>query len=170
MVVFIRPYREDDLQSLIEIYKSVFAEPPWNEEWTSEQIMADLEFALSQENPIVLVAENSSGILGFTWGYKMPFEKFGFLKGKVKEKSNYMDEIAVCSEKRIRGVGTKLGEKYLEISESQGIEEAVLRTDVRNPASMALFRKLGFKSLRIRNSNYPFREYFSQEVGGWDGN
>ena len=82
MVVFtetkIRAYSEEDLQQVLEIYKAVFAEPPWNENWADEEVLRDIEFASSQDSLIFLVAENGQGIAGFSWGYKLPFEKFPF--------------------------------------------------------------------------------------------
>lgn len=177
----IRKFKESDLESLIGVYKSAFAEPPWNEfmkctncgveyglkeveelvlngnkckrcgiypvtlreYWTREDIIEDLEFCKKQQSPIILVAENDDGLIGYTWGYKLPFEKFPFLEGLVPEKSSYMDEIAVKADKRLRGIGTMLGKSYLEEALNQGMDAVTLRTDERNVASMALFRKLG---------------------------
>ncbi|MBW3002660.1 GNAT family N-acetyltransferase [Candidatus Woesearchaeota archaeon] len=193
LVVFIRPYRKNDIEQIIAVYKSAFAEPPWDEFkkcsaceveygikeseragnackkcdsplelvdfWSSEEIIQDLEFALSQPNQLVLVAENSNGIAGFTWGYRLPFEKFPFLEGKINPSTLYIDEIAVRGDKRLRGVGTRLGQAFLESAKAQSLEEATLRTDERNPASIALFRKLGFREMRIYDPEFPSRVY-----------
>lgn len=197
MIVFIvRFYDPGDLEQLIKVYQSAFAEPPWNEFkkcskcgasygifeinldlkyckkcneklelvefWSSEDIKQDLEFALSQKNPIVLVAENSEGLEGFCWGYQMPFEKFPFLIGKCDMDSNYMDEIAVKSNKRRKGIGLSLCKEYLFRTDSN---EIVLRTDNRNSASMSLFRKAGFLSLNIYDPQYSYRVYLSLKFG-----
>ncbi|MBD3303798.1 GNAT family N-acetyltransferase [Candidatus Woesearchaeota archaeon] len=193
LVVFIRPYKKSDIDQVIAVYKSAFAEPPWDEFkkcsaceveygikesarardickkcdsplelidfWSSEDIIQDLEFALSQQNKAVLVAENSAGIAGFTWGYKLPFEKFPFLEGKISPGTLYMDEIAVRGDRRLRGAGTRLGQAFLKSAKAQGLEEAALRTDERNPASIALFRKLGFKEMGINDPGFPNRVY-----------
>lgn len=193
LVVFIRPYEERDVQQIIAVYKSAFAEPPWDEFkkcsacnvgygikeseragdackkcnsllelvdfWSSEEIIQDLEFALSQPNTVVLVAENSRGIAGFTWGYRLPFEKFPFLKGKIGPSTLYMDEMAVQGNKRLRGVGTRLGQAFLDAAKAQGLEEATLRTDERNPASIALFKKLGFRKMNTYDPEFPSRVY-----------
>mgnify|MGYP005660655795 CR=1 FL=1 len=43
LVVFtVRPYDCKDLNSVISIYQAVFAEPPWNESWTREEVIEDL--------------------------------------------------------------------------------------------------------------------------------
>ena len=169
--VIIRPYEKEDLKGLIQVYKSAFAEPPWNESWSDEDIIKDLEFAISQRDPIILVAQNKDGLAGMTWGYKLPIEKFPFLERKVPTNSSYMDEIAVAGNKRFKGVGTLLGRAYIDIAaqQNQGI---VLRTDDRNEASMTLFRKLGLKGIpditnpkgNIYDPQYQNRIYLMKDL------
>ncbi|MGV8141755.1 MAG: GNAT family N-acetyltransferase [Candidatus Woesearchaeota archaeon] len=236
----IRPYTTIDFKQLSEVYKSAFAEPPWNEYmkctecgvnygkdeieftpmiaqgrfsrveydlmtarydnckncgiditpeiaiqntygdymvptdkiipyWSDEEIQKDLEFAQTQKSPIILVAEDGNRLSGFTWGYRLPIEKFPFLQGNVRNNSNYMDEMAVRGDTRTKGLGTMLGTEYISECRAQGIEQIVLRTDERNAASMALFSKLGFRPLTANGSTtydpeYPQRIYLSMEV------
>ncbi len=154
LVVFtIRPFRESDLDQLISVYQSAFAEPPWNEEWTAEQVEEDLRYAQKQDDCVVLVACDDDRLVGFTWGYRMPIEKFPFLEGLVEQGANYMDEMAVLKQNRTKGVGTLLGKEYFRIVSEKGAPESVLRTDRRNTASVALFGKLGYT--RVMDSDSP---------------
>lgn len=155
----VRNYNERDLQKLISVYQSVFAEPPWNETWSAEDIKEDLNFALSQVQPIALVAEQNNQFTGFSWGYKLPFEYFPFLAGKVNPHCSYLDEIAVIKTARKQGIGKILGNVYFSQARQMGIDNIVLRTDERNKASMALFDSLGFKLLGVRDPKYPNRQY-----------
>ena len=165
MVVFtVRPYKDSDLQELIKVYKSAFAEPPWNETWTSEEIIEDLEFAKSQKDPIVLVAEKDDGLTGFTWGYRLPLKKFPFLIGKVSDNVSYVDEISIRGNARRQGMGSLLVNGFQRIVNGQGIDEVVLRTDERNPASMALFKKLGYESFGVYDPKYPDRIYLRRKL------
>lgn len=148
----------------IEVYQVAFAEPPWNESWSREDVETDLRKCLSSPNPIVLVAEDAGRLVGFTAGYRTPFSEFPFLEGIVRERSSYMDEIAVLASMRGRGVGRSLGEAYLQAVVKQGMEQAVLRTDERNGASMALFRSLGFQSLEIWDPKYKNRIYLARGI------
>ena len=140
--------------------------------WSKVDITKDLEFALEQPDSLVLVAGNSDELAGFTWGYRIPFDKFPFLKGKVSTESSYMDEIAVRGDKRLRGIGTLLGKDYIETVKQQRLSEVVLRTDERNSSSILLFGKLGFqeipdvKSLRgkIYDPKFPNRIYLRRTV------
>ena len=141
--------------------------------WSFQEIEQDLESGRSQRNPFVLVADNGKGLMGFTWGYQLPLEKFPCLAGKVPKETNYMDEIAVGRSKREKGIGTALGLKYLERAQEQGMLEVVLRTDERNEASMGLFKKLGFISIpntksargKIYDPEYPDRIYLRRRLG-----
>lgn len=139
-----RPYDLEDLDKVVSLYKEAFAEPPWCESWTTEEVVKDVEYALSQPQPIMLVGEECGNVVGFTWGYKIPMDNFPFLERLVQENASYMDEIAVGKNARKRSVGTDLGKAYIQIARSLSCREVVLRTDQRNSASMALFRRLGF--------------------------
>lgn len=173
LVVFIRPAKESDLEQIIDIYQRAFAGPPWNEVWSAEEIIKDLEFARSQPNPIVLVAEIDNKLVGVTWGYQLPLEKFPFLDGKVDERASYMDETAVLPEKWGKGIGPLLGREYLRVAEQQGMSEIVLRTDVRNRSSMRLFRKLGLRGIpdqeslrkKVYDPEFFYRIYLRKELG-----
>ncbi len=124
-----------------------------------------MDFAFSQSFNLVLVADRGCSLLGFTWGYKLPLDKFPFLSGIVCENASYMDEVAVRGNERGKSIGTFLGRKYLEKSRKNGIREVVLRTDETNTASMALFRKLGFTDLKVRDPEFERRIYLAKKLG-----
>lgn len=127
--------------------------------WSSEEIGADLHYAQTQENPLVLVSETNGELTGFSWGYTLPLEKFPFLKGNVPARAQYMDEIAVRSDRRKKGIGKALGTAYLKRIQERGLPEVILRTDERNESSMSLFKSLGFSSTGIYDPDYPTRLY-----------
>lgn len=149
LIVFtVRPYSEADLKDLIGVYQAAFAEPPWNESWSAEDVEKDLRFAQQQKDSIVLVASQLGKLAGFTWGYKIPLEKFPFLRNLVDQNANYMDEIAVTGQRRLCGIGKQLGNSYLDEVRARGQKQSILRTDERNPASMALFAGIGYEPVR----------------------
>ena len=159
----VRNQNINDITQIIEIYQQAFAEPPWNEVWTKEQVVEDLTYAKAQKNSIILVAELHQKIVGFTWGYELPIDKFPFLKKIVQATANYMDEIAIDPTIRMNGVGKYLGTEYLKRAQNQ----VILRTDINNQASMNLFQSLGFTPLQkdgttIFDPVYPTRIYLRQ--------
>ena len=66
--------------------------------------------------------------------------------------------------KRLRGVGTMLGSAFLEAAKAQGLREATLRTDERNPASVTLFKKIGFEKMGIYDPEFPSRIYMKKVI------
>ena len=165
----VRDYRSDDLPRVIEIYKAAFAEPPWNESWSDEEIIDDLKYCFSQSNPIVLVAEDVDDVLGVTWGYDLPLEKFPFLAGKFDGWTNYVDDLAVDPRARRRGIGALLGKEYVEVARQRVVFNVVLRTDERNPAAMKLYEGLGFCDIGVRDPKYKNRIYLSKSLEREDG-
>ena len=159
-----RQYEDRDLSQLIEVYQSAFAEPPWNETWNPEEIKQDLEFAFCEKEPIVLVAETDNILAGFVWGYNLPLEKFPWLANVIKNNANYMDEIAVRGNKRVKGIAKTMGEEYLKCVAGKNLDGVVLRTDIWNSASMALFRRLGFENTGIFDPKYKDRIYLYKEL------
>ena len=66
------------------MYKEIWKEPPWDEDfWTDELVDEDVKFALSQTDFAGKVAtrktESELFVVGFTWGYQLPKDKFPFL-------------------------------------------------------------------------------------------
>ncbi len=186
--VIVRPYRdEEDREQVIELYRSSFAEPPWNEYmkcsscgveygeaevqtisekedahyckkcceplkfeefWSREAVKEELEFALAQGDSVVLVAEDKEGRLaGILWGYKVSFEKYPFLKGKIREDANYWDTVAVKKDKRKMGVATMLGESYLERAKLLGVSQVVGRIRDEVEHTHLLVKKFGFSTI-----------------------
>lgn len=146
--------------------------------WTVEAAIADLEAGLSREKPIALVAEQDNEIVGFTWGYKLPFSDFEFLSDKVLPKSSYMDEIAVKPGLWRKGIGSALCGRYVDEAEKQGMDQIVLRTLERFKAPMALYEKFGFEPVLNKEGNKVYepkppsgRIYLQKEIGKrayWD--
>lgn len=208
--VVVRPYEETDLEQVIEIYQSGFAEPPWNEYmkcsscgieygeaevqtikeedgdgckkcgkpleleefWSGETVKEELEFAIAQADSVVLVAEDKDGLAGILWGYRASFEKYQFLKGKIREDANYWDTVAVKSDMRGNGVATLLGENYLERAKRLGVSQVVGRIREEVEQTHLLVKKFGFSTIpeqrdagkRIYDPNYRNNLYITKDL------
>lgn len=208
--VVVRSYKPEDLEQVIKIYRSGFAEPPWNEYlkcsscgieygeaevgaiekkddvhckkcdeplgleefWSREAVKEELEFALAQADSVVLVAENKDGLAGILWGYRASFEKYPFLKGKVREDANYWDAVAVKSDRRGRGVATLLGENYLERAKQLGVSQVVGRIREEVEQTHLLVKKFGFSTIseqkdpdrRIYDPKYHDNLYITKDL------
>jgi ribosomal protein S18 acetylase RimI-like enzyme len=107
-------------------------------------VIKDIAYGLSRPGSVALVAENGIGVAGFIWGYRINDEKRALLKGSISDCTTYLDDVAVDASKRIRGVGSALVREFLARSAALGFTDSVLRTDINNAASMALFRSCGY--------------------------
>jgi len=133
--------------------------------FTREEVIDDLESSLTKKGPISLVLENVEGLLGFTWGYDLPIERFSFLKEYNPRLTSYLAEIAVDGSSRERGVGRQLVERYFWEAERLGKKEVILRTDKTNRASMKLFETTGFLPMGIIDPQHERRRYLIKQLG-----
>lgn len=81
---------------------------------------------------------------------------------KDKRQRGYIAMLAVKSEYRGHGIGSKLVSLVVETMKEKGVDEVVLETEVINTAAMRLYENLGFvRSKRLYryylNSNDAFR-------------
>lgn len=209
-VIVVRPYTSEDLEQVIEIYRSGFAEPPWNEYmkcsscgieygeaevgaiekeddvhckncdepleleefWSRKTVKEELEFALAQADSVVLVAEDKDGLAGILWGYRASFEKYPFMKGKVREDANYWDTVAVKRDKRGGGLATLLGKNYLERAKQLGVSQVVGRIREEVEQTHLLVRKFGFSTIpeqrdagkRVYDPSYHNNLYITKDL------
>jgi ribosomal protein S18 acetylase RimI-like enzyme len=157
-------FKEEYRKPLIDLYKEIWKEPPWNEFfWTDKMVDDDISFALDQKDFIGKLALCSNDVVGFTWGYKLPFEKFPFLKGVTRDETIYIDELAVRSDFRRRKIGATLTNLLIENAIGLGYYDLILRTDV-NGVAYAFYKSLGFDDTEVRDPTYPERTYMKKSI------
>ena len=142
--------------------------------WTEKDVNEDIAYAKSKEWNSILVADSSTGILGFTWAYNASIEKnMNFLKEAQNIDSSkkiiYVDEVATSAKSRGKGVATELEKKLFFRAENAGFEYVILRTDERNTAAMNLYRKLGFERLtygvsKTNGNKYAYDPEFNSRI------
>ncbi len=152
--------------------------------WSPKDILEDIEYCQKQRNSKFLVAETKAEtfgiryfpgieerflslgkIIGFTWGYQLPFNKFPFLRNNVNKNSGYVDELAVKSDFRRKGIGESLLLKLMKSFKEKQMKQVACRT-LTNCNAYPLFRKLGFRDIgRIDpNDMYENRVYLIKNL------
>ena len=63
-------------------------------------------------------------------------------------------KMAVSPEAQGKGIGRKLGETLLDYARSHGVKRIFLEGNTRLEASIALYRKLGFKQIPLKGNAY----------------
>ena len=76
------------------------------------------------------------------------------LKPHTEKDCYELAKMAVSPEAQGRGVGRMLGETLLEYARSIGVKRIYLEGNTRLEASIALYRKLGFKEIPLAGNAY----------------
>ena len=127
-----------DKDSITELFRDVFTQDPWNDDWSDpEQLSAYIDDLIMQSNSL-------------TVGYFSDDELIGLSMGRIKhwyEGTEYcIDEFCIAGPFRHRGIGSRfLGEIEAYLTE-RGIRLIYLQTDRDVPAH-AFYLKNGFREL-----------------------
>ena len=76
------------------------------------------------------------------------------LKPHPEADSHELAKMAVAPEAQGKGIGRKLGEALLDYAKSHGVKRIFLEGNTRLEASIALYRKLGFKEIPLKGNAY----------------
>ena len=63
-------------------------------------------------------------------------------------------KMAVSPEAQGKGIGRKLGDALLDYARNHGVKRIFLEGNTRLEASIALYRKLGFKEIPLKGNSY----------------
>lgn len=132
------------LDKLVACYRRVFAGPPWNEDWTAEQVEADLlrELARPGANCYISVGysqRDRQDVLAFCWGYPISIGEVDDLLGLAgvgdalvalapNPRIVYLDELGVDGPSRGTGTASDLFLMWLDGYVAQGYNIVALRT------------------------------------------
>ena len=76
------------------------------------------------------------------------------LKPHPETDCHELAKMAVAPEAQGKGIGRKLGEALLDYAKSHGVKRIFLEGNTRLEASIALYRKLGFKDIPLEGNAY----------------
>ena len=129
---------EDDLVACSELYAKTFREPPWNEEWSTENAFERLSDFLSCPKSIAIKAIYDDEIRGFIFGEIEPYNG---------DKYYNLKEICVSATLQRKGVGKGLMKKLGKILEEDGVSKIYLITQ-RNSIPSSFYASLGFSEVK----------------------
>ncbi|CAA6802642.1 MAG: Unknown protein [uncultured Sulfurovum sp.] len=135
----------------IKIYQNIFAQSPYFEIFTDEEVEEVYQLTLLNATISLLAIENNQ-IIGFALGIKLSIhhdEKFKILANQYfdLDKVLYNAELGVLPEYRNMGIGNKLIQKRLSFAKDIGYKIVCMRTKKEGSMSISLYQKLGFKIL-----------------------
>jgi diaminopimelate epimerase/ribosomal protein S18 acetylase RimI-like enzyme len=118
-------------QDILDVYQGAFAQPPYNEAFTSEDVEEALESILEQ-NGNLLVGELGGKAVSLAAGYAKPDGVY------------YIEELAVLPEAQGKGYGRRTLEALLETEAASSAERLEIRTTMTNEKAIALYESEGF--------------------------
>lgn len=157
----IRPASLSDAERICDIYNEYVANTriTFEEEAVPPTEMADRIAIISKDYPWLVYEDEKSGkVIGYT--YATRWKERSAYRHSV-ETGIYLDSSSVG-----KGIGTKLKKALLERLKEQSIHTVISGIALPNPASIALFEKLGFEMVaHFKEVGYKFDEWV--DVGYW---
>lgn len=156
----VRAATETDLAAINRIYNHFIFETHVSfdtEPWSADKRAAWFEHYSTTGRYRVLVAEQVGGVIGMS--YSSPFRHKRAYDTSV-ETTIVLDPDAVG-----RGTGTLLLGSLIEILEHEDVHRAYAVVALPNDASIALHRKLGYRSVGVQHEvGRKFGRYWSTEL------
>ena len=132
MPLTLRAVTEKDIEPIARLEAKCFRMP-----WTE----ADIRAALRRFDFYGLTVEEDGAVVGF-------------LLGSLLFENAEVYRVAVDPEKRGKGIGGRILDRFLQDVKEGGAEQALLEVRVSNEAGIALYNSRGFGVARIRKNYY----------------
>jgi ribosomal protein S18 acetylase RimI-like enzyme len=129
----LRRFEEGDLEPCVELYRSTFAQPPWNENWRPEVIRARLDQIIKTPHFFGAVIGGSS-IHGFAMGFSEPWHEGTHF---------YLKEMCVDHSRQRMGLGTRLLE-FLTTELHERDTQRIYLLTAKGDLSESFYAKAGF--------------------------
>ncbi|MDB4978214.1 MAG: hypothetical protein JWM56_400 [Candidatus Peribacteria bacterium] len=136
-----------DIQNkgLTNLYKKVFADPPYCESFTDEEVNIMLEEYLA--DGILLTARKNKEIIAFA--ATLPLVKVPAVQASLAETTDsnawYIAEVGTAHSMRRKGIGRLL--TTMELTSLPDVRTFIMRTSEKNFISQSLHSSLGFKKI-----------------------
>ncbi len=179
-LVVAREYSYTDFDGFASLYAKVFAEPPWFEKWSTEDIMKEVNGYFDEANLSFTIAvlpttypekegfdPYGERVVGFSVAYQVgpgrfPPELAEALLAQswlYKRPIIYGDELAVDAGFRGMGIGTMLMEQRFEAFNMMQDAIFIGRTD-ENSKMVSMYKSLGYENTRVQDLIYRNRYYY----------
>lgn len=144
--LLIRKAKSDDLEEIVVLAKQLwFTEKPFDKNlsddyYETEKGREGLLKNIRSRKRFFLVAELDSKVVGFVDGNIIKNDD-----GVYKEDVAYLNRLAVLSECRGLGIGTKLIDAFNKIAKEKGCSYTKICAFMENSPAVNLYKKKGFK-------------------------
>ena len=164
-------YEDKNEADFIELFRKVFAEPPWNEHWSPVDIRRNIiRYNSEQVKAVSLVAVSNGNLIGFNSGHELPVTGYEFLGNVIRRPTYFGFKLGVDPETkngqpeyRGRGVGTALLKAKIALAKDEGFRQIVGRTK-NLPKMRGIYEKLGYVEIGPKDPKDPLRVYFVKHL------
>jgi len=145
--VLIRKIHSIDLTKVVDLYCRCFSEPPWHEQFNTEEVLAEFQGMISRHNTIFLVTLIDGRIVGVILSFPLEYRPdISVLVPANLQDALYLSELFVDAGYRNKGVARKLIEIRNKIALQMGFVSAVVRTSIDQPIIRNIYSQyFGFK-------------------------
>lgn len=134
----------EDLPHVLAIEATSFSLP-----WTREMFEGELGLRAISRNLVAKVPCSPSG-----QGTSPELEVAGYICTWLLEQELHINNLAVASGFRRKGVGRQLLRAALEMARREGVRSAVLEVRASNLAAQRLYQSFGFRVAGVRRNYY----------------
>jgi GNAT superfamily N-acetyltransferase len=125
---------QEHLEECANLLVTVFANPPWNENWTFELALKRLQNTYNIVDFYGIIAKKQSRIIGFACGHGEEY---------INVKTFYLKEMCVALKHQNTGVGTAIINELQKDLAKNNITRIWLLTAPNSPAE-SFYKKCGF--------------------------
>lgn len=135
-------------EALVRMYIECFAEEPWFEIFTEEEVGEWLNEVINYERSLFLLCSNRNCALGALFAFPLKYKPdvADFIPAIIPSQTIYIAEVFVDKRYRNKGVATALQDECLARARDMGFEHAVLRTNF-NSKMHPLIQKSEFSTV-----------------------
>ena len=143
LMITLRQIGPDEKESIKTLFKYIFMNEPWNDDWSDEkQLDSYILDLIGQSNSLTYGLYENNNLIGFSLGY---------IKHWYEGTEYVIDEFCITREKQGSGLGSFfMSEIEKEISK-KGLCRIFLQTDSQVPA-YAFYKKNGFVEMKTHVS------------------
>jgi ribosomal-protein-alanine N-acetyltransferase len=133
MTLTIAPMREEDLDDVVRIEHATFKFP-----WSRKFFATDM----SKPQALMLVVRGDNTVIGYCVAWHIADEL-------------HLANIAIDAGFRTQGIGTRLLEELLKLSQEAGVKAVYLEVRLSNTSAQRFYLRHGFRHSYTRKGYYP---------------
>ena len=140
------------INSFAQAFSTVFATPPYNEQFSVEDSISLVEFHLETSHRYTLLAVEGNKVIGF--GLASSVRNYPEITRQIQGllppvRTHYFAELGVLPEYRQFGIGKKLIQSYFQWLQDKNFHNIVIRISDSLEAANKIFIDMGFEDMGV---------------------